>query len=122
MTLWFSSTIKEEKKLLEMREHYSTYKVLKMDTRFAVVAALLCCLTVEGQPVPSLLDNTTLPVIYPGKILDGEEQVCPVQEVIRDEVIESVRAILRNLSELIPQGILAEHCGECESVRTYATA
>jgi len=109
MTLWFSSSIRREK-LLEMRKHYSAYKVLKMDTRFAVVAALLCCLTVEVQPVPSLLDNTTLPVIYPVKILEGEEHVCPVQEVIRNEVIEGVRAVLRNLSELIPQGILALWC------------
>ena len=78
-----------------------------MDKRVGFTAALLFCITVEAQLAPNLLNDTSLPVNYPAKILEGGEQVCPPQdqlEMARMLLMKEVQALILNIStpESIP--------------------
>ena len=69
-----------------------------MDRKFTLVVILLCCFTVEVQ---LQLANTSLPIAYPAKTVEGVEQVCPAQEelqMVRMILTEEVQAIIRNIS------------------------
>ena len=96
--------IKEETSLGFQKQYHKTYK---MDKRVGFAAALLFCITVEAQLALNLLNDTSLPVNYPAKILEGGEQVCPPQdqlEMARMLLMKEVQALILNIStpESIP--------------------
>ena len=72
-----------------------------MDKRVGFAAALLFCITVEAQLAPNLLNDTSLPVNYPARILKGGEQVCPAQDQLETAtmlLMEELQALVLNIS------------------------
>ena len=74
--------------------------VHKMDKRVGFATILLFCITAEAQLAPNLLNDTSFPVMYPAKILEGGEQVCPTQDQL-----EMTRMLLTEEVHTVKNGV-----------------